>query len=312
MPGEAEPAMAGDIGNIFLTKPVPKPTGPDGKQGRGGTRSSNMFGMVMLILTPCCLFLIIQIAFFTWYCRHYMLVYGIVLGCFMISFAFVIINSSRKQPGSWYLFLGFLSLFACISGTFAGMYNHHNHMFYYCSYDTKREYLNVLPSEPADGHVDAGKMVFSIDARVDVTRSVGFKSGSWYCVAPILDETTGTRVEYWAAGTNCCTARADFSCDASLDWRAKSGCVILKSSDILDDWIDTEFEMYKKAIKEAQATYGFVSSDDALLMRWVDHPIEFMESYYTAAVSFVFGSTMAYFLFSVVVGALLQVFSKKR
>lgn len=303
--------MPSDVGNVFLTKPVPKPSAQaDGK----GTKkaSSNVLGMLWLILIPVLLFLIVQFPFFRFYQHHYMLVYGIALGCYLLSFAFIIINTNRKTGGMWYLFLGFLSFFACVSGTIAGMYNYHNNMFFYYSYETKREYLNVLPSEPADGHVDAGKMVFSIDARVDVTRSVGYKSGSWYCVAPILDETSGTRVEYWAAGTDCCTARADFGCDSAWDWRAKSGCVILPSSDILDGWIDTEFEMYKKAVKEAEATYGFVSSDDALLMRWVDNPIHFQEMYYTNGVSFMVLSVVFYTLFSVTIGAMLQVFAKKQ
>jgi len=112
------------------------------------------------------------------------------------------------MAGSWFLSLGLLSLFAVINAVLCGNYNYWNHMFQYWSYDENRAYTNVLPTEPAASHADAGKIVFADTARVDTTRAVGFKMSTVYCVAPILDDTQLDRVEYWAAGTDCCPAPA--------------------------------------------------------------------------------------------------------
>merc|ERR1719159_1832451 len=62
-------------------------------------------------------------------------------------------------------------------------------------YEEAREYHNVLPSEPAAAHADAGKITFAEAARIDTTKAVGYKAASTYCVAPILDPSSNNRVE---------------------------------------------------------------------------------------------------------------------
>ena len=42
-----------------------------------------------------------------------------------------------------------------------------------------------------------------------------------YCVAPILDPSSTTRVEFWAVGMDCCAERGDFQCgDATAEGTA--------------------------------------------------------------------------------------------
>ena len=57
-------------------------------------------------------------------------------------------------------------------------------VFLYCS--------NVLPSELAAAHQDAGVIQFASSATVDISKSAGFKDNRLYCVAPIL--TPGTLI----------------------------------------------------------------------------------------------------------------------
>ena len=71
-----------------------------------------------------------------------------------------------------------------------------------------------------------GKLIFSLDARVDTARSLGYKAKTVFCVAPIIDYATDS-VEYWAAGSNCCGQRADFSCDDVWNPKARSGVVMM-------------------------------------------------------------------------------------
>merc|ERR1719443_993148 len=139
--------------------------------------------------------------------------------------------SGKAETRKTYTYLGCVCIMATLAGGILGFYCYHSFMFQYNSYEERRMYANVLPSEPASTKVDAGKMVFATDARVDVSRSIGFKAGTFYCVAPILDEDMDTRVEYWAAGVDCCSYRGDFHCDDALDARTKSGALIFKGTE---------------------------------------------------------------------------------
>lgn len=303
----APPGPSHDYGDVFLSTPIPQP-----KRGAAGGKtkglSTNLEGMLWLIFVPWLLFVAIQVSFLFLYYHHFLTVWAIVFSCVVLSAVAFLVNLGRKAMIRWYIFMSLLGCNACGISTVAGLYNYHAHAFQYYAFLTKQEYTNVLPTEPADSHVDAGKLVFSHDARVDVTRSVGFKAGSWYCVAPLLDETSGTRVEYWAAGVDCCTARGDFGCDDAWDSRAHAGVVYLRSS---DNW-PSELDYFNKAKKEAEAAYGFVSSDDALYVRFVIDPIALQDGEFTAAMGFVMAGSFAFFVASVVMGALLQVLSKRR
>ena len=45
----------------------------------------------------------------------------------------------------------------------------------YWLYHDSHAYANVLPSEPAAGYLDAGKLVFADEAHIDARRGMGFK-----------------------------------------------------------------------------------------------------------------------------------------
>ena len=167
-------------------------------------------------------------------------------------------------------------------GILLGLYNYHEYMFSYWAYDEFREYNNVLPSEPAAAHADAGKLMFSEDARVDTTKAVGFKHTDTYCVAPILDDTQSSRVEFWAAGMNCCGKRADFKCDDAWDDRARAGVVILDN----DSWLPSHRDIYMKAVKIAEAAFDVVSAEEPLFVRWVVDPERVQNDFWKSGVGF--------------------------
>ena len=77
-------------------------------------------------------------------------------------------------------------------------------------------YLNVLPSESAAAHADAGKLLFSLDTKVDTSKTVGYRAKHVYCVAPIMDYAT-TVIQYWAVGVDCCQGRGQFACGDVVD-----------------------------------------------------------------------------------------------
>merc|ERR1719247_1828866 len=95
-------------------------------------------------------------------------------------------------------------MFGCFCGTLAGFYNYNALMSEFWAYEETRVYTNVLPSKPAKAFTDAGVIMFSSNAKVDLTKAVGYRSGTMYCVAPILGTQPAKAVEYWAVGTDCC------------------------------------------------------------------------------------------------------------
>jgi hypothetical protein len=275
--------------------------------------------MIALIVLPWLVFLTVSILFALCYHHYYLVVWLVVLGLFMASVTCMMLDSAQSRP--WWLFLGLLSLFALLFGSLCGQYNYWMHMFPYASYDENRSYLNVLPTEPAEAHADAGKIVFAHTSRVDTSRAVGFKSGSTYCVAPILDDTQGDRVEYWAAGVDCCPARGDFNCDDSWNPKARSGVVILDTStgDASISSGDSSFgftlfrsrrDYYLKAVREAESNFLLTSADYPLFVRWVGDPQMIQDDYWRNGVGYLVATICIYLLISIILGSVLMIVHK--
>jgi len=260
--------------------------------------------MPLLIAVPWLVFVMIFIPFCFAYHHFHLAVWGSVLAWSMLSFVFLLLEG--RMGGQWYLFLGMLCGIACINATLAGLYNYHTHMFQYFSYDENRAYTNVLPSEPAGAHGDAGKITFANTARVDTTRAVGFKSGSTYCVAPVLDETQQDRVEFWAAGIDCCPSRGDFTCDDAWNPLAKSGVVILDS----DGFFPAKRDSFIKAVKQSAAAFQLTTSETPVLVRWVLDPQVIQDQYWSSGITFLVAMIFIYLGISIVAGAMFAMWSK--
>jgi hypothetical protein len=217
-------------------------------------------------------------------------------------------TSGKPKGREWYAYLGSVCFIATLAGAILGYYCYHSFMFQYNSFEERRMYANVLASEPASTKVDAGKLVFSTDARVDISKSIGFKAGNFYCVAPILDEDMDTRVEFWAAGVDCCSYRGDFSCDDAWDPKARSGAVIFEDSSEL---VPSERAFFEKARKEAEAAYNMASSDDSIFVRWVKDPEAVQERYWKDATGYLTFTIAVYLVISIMFGVGLHYLSTR-
>ena len=122
----------------------------------------------------------------------------------------------------------------------------------------------VLPSEPAAAHADAGKLLFSLDTKVDTSRTVGFRSRHVYCVAPIADYATTSTIQYWAVGVDCCQGRSQFACGDVTDSKARSGLVVFDNR----GFFPSQMHFFQQAAKQAAAEYGVVSARDAIFVEW--------------------------------------------
>lgn len=298
----------------------PRGTGTPNAKSKGNAGNQPM-GLAVLIGVPWLMFAMISTLYGMAYHHYAWVVWLVILAWVLMSIIFLILDSRKRMGGSWFRFLGLLCLFAITNGVILGSYNYWTHLFQYWSYDENASYTNVLPTEPAAALSDAGKIVFAKTARVDTSRAVGFKVSDVYCVAPILDNTQMSRVEFWAAGINCCPARGDFSCDDAWDPLSKSGVVIMGTGP--DEkpsagrqgfgfkfW-DSPREYYMKAVKEAEAAYSLTSSKTPLLVRWIRDPQAIQDDYWRSGVGFLVASICVYLLLSIIAGAILQMWSKR-
>lgn len=163
----------------------------------------------------------------------------------------------------------FALMVAICSAVVLGALNFELHMHPYFKYAFHTSYANVLPSEGAAAHADAGKIVWSASARVDNTRSVGYKEGyHTYCVAPVMDDSDMSKIGFWAAGIDCCNARGLFWCDEAGSPLAY-GAVPLVEPGLLS----LDHDGYYTAIKMAEASFNVHSEKNPLLIRWVTDPV---------------------------------------
>jgi len=239
-------------------------------------------GLFMLVVLPWAIFASV-LGFFSFPFHNFQrLTWLLVFGAYAFSGYFLTHQAPRGGSASYYTYLGMLCLLACTLATVLGLYNYHEFMFSFFAYDEFREYGNVLPSEPAASKADAGKIIFSSDARVDTTKAVGYVQNDVYCVAPILDDTQSTTIQFWAAGVNCCGKRADFSCDSSWDSRARSGVVVLDN----DSWMPSHHDTYMKAVEVAEAAFDLISAKEPIFVRWVLDPQAIQDDFWRKGAGF--------------------------
>merc|ERR1719181_504836 len=149
-----------------------------------------------------------------------------------------VLGLKKKQERMWIVFMGFLALLMIFVGIVFGFFMYYRHLVYYLRYQEMRTYSNVGGSQSAAGFNDGSMFLFTQDTRLDVMRSVGFRSrwtGETYCVAPVVDSTmtAANPVNWWAIGSNCCLARGEFVCDDAEDPKTMSALVVLEPEDVV-------------------------------------------------------------------------------
>lgn len=205
--------------------------------------------------------------------------------------------------------LGILCLTASIISLTVGVFGVSGSLSEYRQISQGASYFNVLPSEPAAGKADATTLMFTNASRVDLTRAFGFTdilstAGHTYCVAPILSgDLFQTRIEYWAAGVDCCEAHANFACHRAQSDRAHGALV----------WQASRYdEGFRKAVRGAEALYRLTTGPKFLLVKWTENPVGYRNALWnqTTMLFMVFGGV--YLVISSMIGiALLPVIAGK-
>jgi len=159
---------------------------------------------------------------------------------------------------------------------------------------TLRDGLTV----PTSGrrYQDAGKIYFNSDTKVDINRSMSFKVGDQYCVAPIVNSKCKQNcgVDFWAVGMNCCSdSAADFRCGEVNNPRAKSGLRMV---------VDHQRQFYRLAVLQAEGVHHLVSTHP-LFFYWMQDPVAEIKHNKNRGYK-----TFLYFMFSLFFGSIIAIF----
>jgi len=143
------------------------------------------------------------------------------------------------------------------------------HLATYTNVNPSTQTLNSGQVVPSRGkrYQDAGKVYFNSNAKIDTTKSMSFKMGDVYCVAPIVDPDCKKNCGYdfWAVGINCCAEDvADFRCGEYNNPSAKSGLRLMH---------DELRPNYRLAVLEAEGVHKIVSTHP-IFVEWLHDPIK--------------------------------------
>mmetsp|Transcript_27482 Transcript_27482/g.63545 ORF Transcript_27482/g.63545 Transcript_27482/m.63545 type:complete len:334 (-) Transcript_27482:75-1076(-) len=171
---------------------------------------------------------------------------------------------------SWLAFLVVTVLLCWLVGVIFGFTNYHLHMVHFYNVETLATYPAVDPARmKGQQMMDAGVLMFAGGSRLDLTKAVGFKSGSMYCAAPIVPMNGPDlgAYDFWAVGVDCCSegdAKGEFwHCG---DWQTTRGGGGVR-------WIDQEQQNYfRLAVQEAQAQFH-MQAIHPLFFAWSADPV---------------------------------------
>jgi len=272
-------------------------------------RPSNFhaISLSLLVFLPVLTFLLISLGWVFLYQQKPILFWSMTCACVGLSLLFMLVPPVRDGPRYWFN-LGCLCLVAAVSANGVGLWNFKQHLETYWAHEGQQVY-NVLPGDRALSHSDAGRLIFSGDAHVDVSASIGLQKGHRYCVAPIISATSPVQqIQYWAAGVDCCGRDSgSFSCGEVKDLKAHAGLVYL------DHGLGHEaLRYFKEAAREAGAAHGAEPSEDALFVEWTVDPDEAMRRYWSAGVLVLVASACAHAVVSSIAGLLVHFGCRRR
>mmetsp|Transcript_21326 Transcript_21326/g.53713 ORF Transcript_21326/g.53713 Transcript_21326/m.53713 type:complete len:321 (-) Transcript_21326:472-1434(-) len=281
--------------------------GKDRNKDRSGPKS-RLLGLSLMIGVPWTFFFVTGLLYTFVYHWHPAITTLFMFLFFFSGGLFVMVDYRSRGGGRWYMKLGLLSLTAVLLGIISSLYTYHYYFSNYWSYKENSEYINVLPSEPATAHSDAGKILFTVDTRVAVDKTLGYRAKDMYCVAPIMDYATH-EIQYWATGLNCCQPRGGFACDDVWNPRARSAVVVFNRGS--DSLFPSQHEVFRKAAAQACAEWGLTQATDPLFVRWVTDATKEQDLYYSTGLGYFVTYAALFAVWSMLSGAIMQMSSRK-
>lgn len=220
---------------------------------------------ILTVLIPVLVFMLITCFFLYVHYTLPMLTWFTVLSCFLCSGGLCAMALYGRKDIGWCFVLGVSCGVACILAIWFGSTGYQWYMREFWWMEVGRHYTELDATTAAQSRNDASWLHFNEGSKVDTLKTVGYRDGSIYCVAPVLNAKQVTRVEFWAIGKDCCQKRSGFTCGDAVNPGAQSAIAMLGA-----DFV--EQEMYLRAVRQAEATYKLASAEGALLVHWVSDP----------------------------------------
>lgn len=200
-------------------------------------------------------------------------------------------DASYHEP-TWLIFLCATCFMAWLLGVLGGDVNFFNHMEPYYDVSNLNTYPNVDPSRMRGQQLmDAGRIMFTPNTSLDLSRSMGFKNMELYCVAPIVSGSDPKHIpsyDFWAVGMNCCSGnRADFHCGEFNNARAGAGLRLMR---------DDQRAFFRLAVQQAEAAYN-IRADHPLFFYWMQDPIAEVMAYQDEGYKYYLIGIFTHFIF---------------
>lgn len=168
---------------------------------------------------------------------------------------------------TWFLFIFVTSLLAWGLGLLAGDQNYTTNLKEYYDYIGLRRVSNVDPGAQLGKELmDAGTIQFAPGSSIDTAKSMAYREGRVYCVAPIVsyDQSPLLAYDFWAVGVDCCSSAQsngmDFQCGD-----------VFSSEGGLRNFNDADRSYFLLAVMQAEAKYG-IHSSHPIFINWMPNP----------------------------------------
>jgi len=171
-------------------------------------------------------------------------------------------SSSSGQEPTWYSFLALTTGIALTLAVVVGSWNYMQNVKPYYHLNDLNMARGVDPAGAAGKqYLDASAIVFTEGTHIDMAKSLSYKDGDLYCVAPV---TRGDKpladYDFWVAGVNCCRPfGGDFWCGGkTYDPEALAGLRVTN---------DADRQRFRLAVQQASAEYG-LRAEAPVFLSW--------------------------------------------
>lgn len=233
--------------------------------------SLNLFAIVgEILLVPPVFSYVVTLLTFKWHYSYPRFVWILVsLGALPILITYSLRKNAvyKGLSARWYNLSLVLFTTAFVSGCLFGNLNYwyYSHTFYTVS--SMKSYSNINPTESNGVRLmDAGKIYFSDNARLESAMGMSFTTLDTYCVAPIIDNTPNSSLasyDLWAVGMNCCSASNPyFGCGEYNNPHARAG---------VRQTFEEQRLYFRLAVQQAEAAYN-IEAKNPIFFYWVQDP----------------------------------------
>jgi len=263
-------------------------------------KRTNVVALVVSLFVPWALFTVIfGVMSFSVHYQHanlcaFVAVLGaaIVVACGYMAFQALRrrwAGDAQREP-TWYVFVALTLFVGWVLALILGSANYRSNMQPYYDMSSLNTYPGVDPSmSHGQQLLDAGRVTFTRESRLDISRSFGFKDETTYCVAPIVSSRDRlASYDFWAVGAGCCSGNhPDFHCRDYNNPRAHAGLRLMDSG---------QAKYYRLAIEQAEAAYG-IRAETPLLFNWMEDPIGEANGYQDAGFKYYLFGVFMFFAF---------------